>query len=230
MKTLLMILCLGLATTLPVGAVAAPTWSLADDTRYMALGDSLAAGYGAHPATMGYVYRLYRRGTFDHPFETLLTNAAVPGATSADVLAHQVPMALSRVRPDVITVTVGGNDLLAILQGADPTDVLAEFQTNLTAILAALRSGLPETEIVVANLYVIDTIPGASDVVPLFNQIVDGVTAAFDVPVADLYTTFDGQSGLLLIERPGADPFEVHPTNRGHRAIANAFRAAYLAY
>ena len=35
MKTMLMILCLGLATTLPMGTVAAPTWSPADDTRYM---------------------------------------------------------------------------------------------------------------------------------------------------------------------------------------------------
>jgi hypothetical protein len=70
---------------------------LADDaTRYMALGDSLAAGYLALPVTKGYVYRLYETAAFDSLDRTLFCNAAVPGATSSDVLLHQVPQALIR--------------------------------------------------------------------------------------------------------------------------------------
>jgi hypothetical protein len=50
---------------LPVVAHAEPYWFFENNTRYMALGDSLAAGYGAIPATQGYVYLLYQSGVFD---------------------------------------------------------------------------------------------------------------------------------------------------------------------
>ncbi|MDH3413482.1 MAG: GDSL-type esterase/lipase family protein, partial [Gammaproteobacteria bacterium] len=148
---------------------AEPPWIFGDDTRYMALGDSLAAGYGAQPVTQGYVYRLYKRGVFDTTPNTLFANAAVPGATSNDVLLYQVPQAVQLFQPHVITITVGGNDLLSILEGADPGTVLTQFQNNLVAILASLRAGLPDSEIIVGNLYSISEIPGADAVVPIFN-------------------------------------------------------------
>jgi len=212
-------------------AMAAPAaadlpWQFDDNTRYMALGDSLAAGYGAVPATQGYVYLLYKEGAFDKVTNTLLSNAGVPGVTSRQVLEHQVPQAIESFRPTVITLTVGGNDLLRILQGANAGQVLSEFQTNFTLILQNLRTALPDARIVVSNLYTIPQIPGADQVVPVFNQIVAGVASAFNVPVADVYSAFQGRHGLLLIERPGAAPDEVHPTNAGYRVIAQAFEAA----
>ncbi len=228
MKTMLMILCTALACLAPGSASADVPWQFADDTRYMAMGDSLAAGYGAQPATQGYVYLLYRSGVFDTVPDTLLANVGVPGATSEDVLLHQVPMALHRFRPHVVTITVGGNDLLRILEGADPRVVLANFQGNLVAILGALRAGLPDARIVVGNLYSIAQVPGAEQAVAAFNAIVAGVAAGFDVQVADLFTEFHGREGLLLIDRNGAGALEVHPTNAGYRAIAEAFENAYL--
>jgi len=42
-------------------AAAGQPWQFDNNTRYMALGDSLVAGYGAVPATRGYVYLLYRK-------------------------------------------------------------------------------------------------------------------------------------------------------------------------
>ena len=63
-----------------VPAVSEQYWVTFDDhTRYMALGDSLTAGYGAHPATQGFAYQLYQSGVFDSINHTLLCNAAVPG-------------------------------------------------------------------------------------------------------------------------------------------------------
>lgn len=193
--------------------------------RYMALGDSLAAGYKALPATQGYVYRLYRSGRIAPLTQLLFANAAVPGATSGDVLDFQVPQALRDFKPDVITLTVGGNDLLAIMHGADPGATLARFQTNLVRILTALRAGLPNARIYLSNLYTIPEIPGADQIVPVFNQIVTNVAAAFGVPVADVYHAFLGRHGLLLIERRGAAPDEVHPTNAGYRVMERAFLA-----
>ena len=207
------------------GGSADLPWQFDNNTRYMALGDSLVAGYGAIPATQGYVYLLYKEGVFDIVTNTLLSNAGVPGVTSRQVLDHQVPQAIEAFRPTVITLTVGGNDLLRILKGADAGQVLSEFQTNLTLILQNLRTALPNTRIVVSNLYTIPQIPGADQIVPVFNLIVGGVASAFNVPVADVYGAFLGRRGLLLIERHGAAPNEVHPTNAGYRVMAQAFEA-----
>ena len=206
-------------------AVADLPWQFDNNTRYMAMGDSLVAGYGAIPATQGYVYLLYKEGVFDKVTNTLLSNAGVPGVTSRQVLDHQVPQAIEAFRPTVITLTVGGNDLLRILKGANAGQVLSEFQTNLTLILQNLRTALPNTRIVVSNLYTIPQIAGADQIVPIFNQIVAGVASAFNVPVADVYGAFHGRHGLLLIERRGAAPDEVHPTNAGYRVMAQAFEA-----
>jgi lysophospholipase L1-like esterase len=218
---------LALAFSLAVATPAAADlpWQFDNNTRYMALGDSLVAGYGAIPATQGYVYLLYKEGAFDKVTNTLLSNAGVPGVTSRQVLEHQVPQAIEAFHPTVITLTVGGNDLLRILKGADAGQVLSEFQTNFTLILQNLRTALPNTRIVVSNLYTIPQIPGADQIVPIFNQIVTSVASAFNVPVADVYSAFYGRHGLLLIERPGAAPDEVHPTNAGYQVMAKAFEA-----
>ena len=208
----------------PILAGSLP-WQFENHTRYMALGDSLVAGYGALPVTQGYVYRLYREEVFDKIPHTLFSNAGVPGVTSKQVLDHQVPQAIEAFRPSVITITVGGNDLLRILKGENPNLVLSEFQANFAQILGALRTALPNTRIYVSNLYTIPQIPGANDVVPVFNEIVAGVAAMYNVPVADLYSAFLGRRGLLLIERPGAAPDEVHPTNAGYEVIAEVFEA-----
>jgi lysophospholipase L1-like esterase len=224
MKTFRNIIFAGLLL-LPLSVHAELPWQFDQHTRYMALGDSLAAGYGAVPATQGYVYLLYQSGVFDTAPNTILSNAGVPGATSHHVLHHQVPQAIEAFQPTVITITVGGNDLISILNGANPAQVLADFQVNLTQILLQLRTALPQARIYISNMYTVPEIPGADIIAPIFNNIVAGVANAFGVPVADVYSAFLGRHGLLLINRNGAGQFEVHPTNAGHRAIAQTFEA-----
>lgn len=203
-------------------------WTLSNNTRYLAIGDSLAAGFGAVPATQGYAYLLYQGGTFDQQTNTIFANAAVPGATSAHVLAFQVPQAVDIFQPHAITISVGGNDLLAILAGADPQLTLANFQANLTRILGDLRTGLPQAQIIIGNQYDIPeitaSIPGGAQIIDSFNAIIAGVAAATGARVADVFGAFQGRDGLLLIERHGVSA-EVHPTNAGYRVMAQAFAA-----
>jgi lysophospholipase L1-like esterase len=205
-------------------------WTFSNNTRYLAIGDSLAAGFGAIPVTQGYAYLLYHGGVFDQLTNTNFADAAVPGATSADVLAYQVPQAVNIFQPDVVTISVGGNDLREILAGADAVTVLTNFQANLAQILGGLRTGLPSAKIIVGNQYDIPeitaNIPGAAQVVAQLNLIIAGAAQATGVRVADVFGAFQGRSGLLLIERHGASAFEVHPTNAGYRVIADAFAAA----
>ncbi len=219
-------------------AAAELPWQFAEHTRYMALGDSLTAGYGAIPQTNGYAYVLYKTSAVDNVPNTLFTNAAVPGATSGDVMIYQVPQA-ARFRPDVVTLTVGGNDLLTILTGADPGTVLTQYGWNLSNILVGLCTSVPDVEIYVGNLYTVPLpIPQDVDaVVNAFNGVVEEVVYQVNgasqmmgwgcqIEVADLYHAFKGQSGLLLIERNQVDPLEIHPTNAGYKAIADAFMHA----
>ena len=79
-------------------AHAEQPWTFSNNTRYLALGDSLAAGYGARPTTQGYAYQLYERGVYGKAVNTIFANAAVPGATSRDVLSYQVPQAIQIFR------------------------------------------------------------------------------------------------------------------------------------
>jgi lysophospholipase L1-like esterase len=217
-------------TLAPMNVSAEVPWQFADNTRYMAMGDSLASGYGAVPATQGYAYLLYQEGVFDKIPNTLLSNVGLIGATSADVLNYQVPLAINPYVPTVITLTVGGNDIAKILEeGANPTTVLTEFRANLFAIFSQLRIGLPNAKIYINNLNDIPELPlpppGIRSIVLAFNGIIEGVAGIFNVPVADVFSAFEGRNGLRLIQRNGADQFEVHPSNAGHRAIAKAFKA-----
>jgi lysophospholipase L1-like esterase len=211
----------------PAVARAELPWETDLHTRYAALGDSLPAGFGAVPITQGYVYLLYQRGVFDSVPNTILANLGVPGATSQVVLDHQVPQLCANAffHPDVITLNVGGNDLLLILNGSDPGTVLATFGANLFQILLDLRTCPPNARIYVGNQYEIPEIPGAEQLIAALNNAIEGVAAIFHVPVADVHEAFLGKTGLLLIERHGADPFQVHPTNAGYRVIADAFEA-----
>jgi lysophospholipase L1-like esterase len=218
----------------PPAAVTEVPWQFENDTRYIVMGDSLGAGYGAIPQTQGYAYLLYKQGAFDQIKSTLLTNASVIGMTSDDVLDYQVPQAI-KFGPEKVTLTVGGNDLFKIVLGADPFEVLMQYQENLFNILTQLCEGADEyIDIFVANLYSVPLpVDGVETVILEFNQIVDEVSEVVDyyndscsVFVADLYSEFDGQTGLLLIERNNVEPFQIHPTNAGHRAIAEAFLKA----
>jgi len=217
-----------------------------DATRYAALGDSVAAGFKAQPATNGYTYLLYENGAFDRISHTLFNNLSSVGATSEDVLLHQVPQVLipgveGGFQPDYVTLTVGGNDAVAIQRYAatnpSPLDLqlfiqqtINGYAQNLGGILLALTTDLPDVKIFVGNQYAVPEIeallpPGADLVLTAFNQTLQAVAAPFAarVHVVDVYSAFLDRQGLLLIERGGASAFEVHLTNAGHRVMAQAF-------
>jgi len=212
-------------------------------TRYMALGDSIAAGRGAMPQTDGYVYLLYRSGAIDDFRDIHLSNAAVSEATSENVLLHQLPQALpgprrAGFRPDVITITVGGNDLFTLLDNPDPTDpaavmkVLTAFATNMAGVFTTICADphLRHARVFVSNLYEVpkidELIPGAGLVVQLLNDVLATVARPFNATIVDIHEAFEGRRGLILDELRGADPLDGHPTDKGHRVIADAFRAA----
>jgi lysophospholipase L1-like esterase len=217
-----------------------------DATRYLALGDSTAAGFKAQPATQGYPFLLYQGGVFDSLSRTVFNNLGTVGATSQDVALHQVPLALipaarGGFSPQYVTLTVGGNDIAAIraFAATNPGDLalalfiqdaLNKYTANLGAIIGALAAS--GAEIFVGNQYTVPEIealfPAGAQVLALFNQatalvVANAVSAGANVHLVDVFSAFEGRSGLLLIEKTTAGPLEVHLTNAGHRAMAQAF-------
>lgn len=197
----------------------------------MSIGDSFAAGKGAIPVTSGFAYLLYQEGVFGSITNVTFANSAVPGSLSEDVLAWQVPAAIKSFKPQVVTVFIGGNDLQKILRGTPAATVLAAYGQNLNGILCGLRDGIkPSPFVIVANQpdfpWLTEGNPMIRVMIMQMNVITSTVAQACGAKVADVFTAFDGRTGLFLHERNGVAPNEPHPTNLGYRVIAKAFEDA----
>lgn len=107
-------LCMVVSLVGYVPAVAVET----DNTEkpsYVALGDSISTGYGlADPETEGFAYLVAKEKGYE------LTNLAVNGNTITGIVAQlQTDEVVTAVKnADLITITVGGNDLMALLYQA----------------------------------------------------------------------------------------------------------------
>ncbi|OGO54778.1 MAG: hypothetical protein A2Z32_07405 [Chloroflexi bacterium RBG_16_69_14] len=115
-------------------------------TVYLALGDSLAWGDGASvPAHTGYVPRLagYFQGA-RHGGADVLVNLGVGGASTGSLLADQLPDAINVIADPstdtrVVTISVGGNDLLDLVNDLDdPCVVDASSGTCQTLLFLAM--------------------------------------------------------------------------------------------
>jgi len=223
------------ATALPLSA---QYWtSFENNTRYLALGDSISASYGAKPVTQGFTNQLYQSGVFDNTNNLVFCSVAVPNALSSDVLNYQVPMARLCFAPTgvsfakFVTLSVGGNDaFLALEPGANPGVIFGNLATNLATIIGTLRGQFPDVKIYVMNYWDPKLpIPGERDLVLFLNSTIAGVVASFastDVVLVDVFSAFEGRNGLLLMERNGSPPLQIHPTNAGYQAIAATFAKA----
>ena len=106
---------------------------------YVALGDSTVEGVGASRQENNYVSLLHARLRMIY-HNARLQNLGVGGATSADVLARQLEPAIAS-RPDLVTLSVGPNDITERVP-------LAAYTRNMDAILARLAASTPAVIVV----------------------------------------------------------------------------------
>ena len=118
-----------------VGAAGAPPLT------YLVLGDSTAAGWGATTLQTTYPHQV-ARAVAARGFRVRVVNVAVGGATARDVAASQLA-ALERIKPDLITLSVGANDATHFTAPDD-------YRRDLSAILSALEQS-PARTILVAD-------------------------------------------------------------------------------
>lgn len=232
-------LSLGLALLLSLNLHAPSSSSAATPGMYIALGDSIAAGIGSSlPRTRGnaaiIANWLERLSGETVPYE----NLAVPGETAATFIeggqlqrfrdsiaqsqAAEVPLA-------AVTVTLGGNELLGLRATAlsDRQAGLDDFTGQYAVALGAIRDEVgPDTPLVVTTYY--DLTEGDATIqfsdawwIEQFNAVIRRVAGEQDARIADVATLFEGRISEFTY-----DPYDVHPSNAGHLAIAQSIWTA----
>jgi acyl-CoA thioesterase-1 len=108
--------------------------------RYVALGDSYTIGTSVPPAERWPERLAAALGPPTEPTLDLVANLGVNGATSGDLIRTQLP-ALDRLRPDIVSVLIGVND---VVRGVAP----ATYEANLDRILGTLLGRLAPDRVV----------------------------------------------------------------------------------
>jgi lysophospholipase L1-like esterase len=204
---------------------------------YVAVGASETAGVGAEvPLRDGWPRVLFRTAM---PENAVFVNMGIPGATVAQALADEVPMALDQ-KPTVVTVWLNVNDLIA---GVSPAD----FERGLGTLVHQLRRG-GATRVLVANTPPLDHLPAYLACRPdppaaappcslgtalpppdAVNQAVDDYNAATARVVArEGANLVDLHAVGLAARQAGIEDALVsgdgfHPNSGGHQAVATAF-------
>ena len=179
---------------------------------YVALGDSTVYGIGADGPERNYVSRFYERLRSLYP-DALMLNLGVGGATAADVVEGQLGRAVA-VRPDIVTLSIGPNDITG-------GRAVAEYERDLQTIFRTLLSETVAVVVVnlIPDLTVTPRFRGREEAatigrrVVLFNQALRRQARAHGMEIVDLYTS----SRKEVPRRPeliAADGY--HPSDQGH--------------
>ena len=180
--------------------------------RFVALGDSFTEGIGdPEPASPD-----GNRGWADRVAEVLsqqvddfaYANLAVRGKLIAQIIAGQVEAALA-LKPDLITFSAGGNDV--IRPGTDPDEIAAQFED---AVVRLSRDG--------ATLVVFTGID--TDFTPVFrrfrgkvaiyNENIRAIAERYDCVVADQWALKEVQDPRFF------DADRLHYNALGHHEVA----------
>lgn len=201
---------------------------------YVSLGDSLAVGVGSSdPQERGYA-PIYRDILAEETGRDVhLVQLGVSGETSesfsngADPQLARAQAALRENPGAVVTLSLGGNDLLRVANGTDAQReaALARYAENLDRILRALGDASdPEPRVTVLALY--NPAPGSftDEWAGRLNGVVRAVAERNGASVAAGDEAFRGHEAEYA--RHARYPWDIHPTDGGHAALARAFAEA----
>jgi len=179
---------------------------------YVALGDSAAQGVGASRPDRGYVGLLAERLACTTGRPVQVVNLSRSGATVDDLLREQLPLPQD-LRPDLVTVAVGGNDMFR----ADPD--------AFDACAARLITALPPQTVIADVPYFMhghwerDALRAAGSLTRL--------ASARGLAIVPLHEALRREGWAAMASEFAADWF--HPNDRGYRVWADAFWVAIRA-
>ncbi|WP_025158285.1 SGNH/GDSL hydrolase family protein [Leifsonia aquatica] len=187
-------------------------------SRYVALGDSFTEGIGdPEPASPG-----GHRGWADRVAEVLSSqtddfayaNLAVRGKLIKQILDDQVEPALA-LRPDLITISAGGNDV--IRPGTDPDQIAALFDE---AVARLSRDGATIVVFTGVDVGFSPVFRGIRGKVAIYNENVRRIAAKYDCIVADQWALTEIQDQRMWA------PDRLHLAPLGHHTVARMVLAA----
>lgn len=217
---------------------------------YVAIGDSLTEGVGDSTGQGGFVPLLSQSIETNYAYQVSAHNFGVAGNTSKQILTRMKEdgrIAEHLAKADVMTLTVGGNDVMAVIRknlsdlDRSTFDKPAQsYQANLTKIINLARKDNPDLTIYVLGIYnpFYLNFPELTDmqvVVDTWNQgtqtSLEQHEGVYFVPINDLiYKGVDGQQGV--VEESGENTrvindalFEgdhFHPNNTGYQIMQTA--------
>lgn len=217
---------------------------------YVALGDSLTEGVGDTTSQGGFVPLLSESLHNRYSYQVTSVNYGVSGNTSQQILKRmttdpQIEKDLEKA--DLLTLTVGGNDVLAVIRKElshlslnsfeKPTEA---YKERLKEILAKARQDNPKLPIYVLGIYNpfylnFPQLTKMQTVIDNWNkatkEVVDASENVYFVPINDrLYKGINGKEGITESSNSQAsitndalftgDHF--HPNNIGYQIMSNA--------
>lgn len=273
--------------------LAAPIFA-ANNSRYLALGDSVSFGYIPLPpppqpiqtyvgypeildplipkqeinlscpgqSSAGFLYGTAASATEVPGQNCEFISPTLPGWKAAGLPLHNsysgtqadfaVAQLLANKRIDLVTISLGGNDLLFVqyrcggpadpnfvpcVQAAlnDPTGPLFTYATNLGTILTRIRQEAKyKGAIVLVKYFATGTDPLVKLAVGTLNQVMAQVGAQFGAKMADGYVAFQIASTPYggdpcragLLARLSPTTCDVHPSRLGQGVLAASVLAA----
>jgi lysophospholipase L1-like esterase len=181
-------------------------------TRFVAIGDSFTEGIGdPEPASPG-----GHRGWADRVAEVLsgsvedfaYANLAIRGRLLQQILDEQVEAAVE-LRPDLVSISAGGNDL--IRPGTDPDEIAARFETGLARLSSEGATVLMFNGPDIGMTPVLGRVRGK---VAIYNENLRYLAKKYDAVVADMWALRELQDPQMWA------PDRLHFSAIGHHTVA----------
>lgn len=201
---------------------------------YLAIGDSLTTGRGS---TQGGFVPVYRQMVANQLYQPVqLTYIAKSGLTCSEVVRGSLnPANKKRIySADLITITAGGNDLLAVLplaQRSGSVEVLMETSRHILHCLHTLVENIHEIKKTSQRPYIIRIfslynpiigVPPLDQQLSRFNRSLYSLEQYKSVQIVEIGSLFNGRQHELLSKD------RIHPNDAGYAAMANAARRTGL--
>lgn len=206
---------------------------------YVALGDSLAAGF-LNSKEFGDGYPVYIAQGIEEKtaYQVNLTNFGVGGYTTVHLLEQlereDVQLALKEA--DIITIDIGANDILWKI-GVDfdltkpeemqrivneVTETLIDIKTNIGEILTKIQQLNPEAPIFFMGYYnALPYLEGQDTIelmMTIFNNMLKETSESYGAIFVSTYEAFVGKYEIYL-----PNPDDIHPNEEGYRVMASLF-------
>ncbi|WP_423216573.1 SGNH/GDSL hydrolase family protein [Streptococcus equinus] len=216
---------------------------------YVAVGDSLTEGVGDTTNQGGFVPLLSQALTDTYNYQVTYSNYGISGNTSQQILSRmtkQESIQKSLAKADMMTLTVGGNDVMAVIRKhltklsvSTFKKPATSYQKRLRQIIELARSENEDLPIYVLGIYNpfylnFPEMTEMQEIIDNWNESTESVTDEYDnvyfVPINDqLYKGIDGEEGIVstsgdqttVINDALFSGDHFHPNNIGYQIMSD---------